>query len=91
MEWEEYLQNRTPISVMQFHDMEEMLETYYRTIFLCRRIEYGIGPENELINYICKKKLSYIYVMYILEKEQIDNKEKVKKKIEGIWPDYGSR
>lgn len=70
------------ISVLTFHNMQELTDAYLKTIFLCRRIEYGIEPMDEIIEYAESKKLSMVFIHGIIDKAQIYNKEKVIKAIE---------
>ena len=62
--------------------MQELTDAYLKTIFLCRRIEYGIEPMDEIIEYAESKKLSMVFIHGIIDKAQIYNKEKVIKAIE---------
>lgn len=70
------------ISILSLHDMEELIDTCFRVIFLCRRVEYGIEPMKEIVEFIKAKKLSDVFVSGIVEKAQIYNKDKVIKTIE---------
>ena len=51
-------------------------------IFLCRRIEYGVEPTGEIIEYIEKKQFSDLFIRGIIQAAQIFNEEKVIKEIE---------
>lgn len=70
------------ISTMQFRSMKEIENTYYRTVFMLRRIEYGIEPLEEVCHYIRNSNLSNIYLLRVLKEGQISNKDKVRKIIE---------
>ena len=70
------------ISVLTFHNMKELTDTYLKIIFLCRRIEYGVDPVDEISGYIKNKKLSMVFVHGIVDTAQIYNKEKVIRAIE---------
>ncbi len=69
-------------SVIQLHGMKEVLDVYYKTVFLLRRLEYDVEPVDELKEYVGKKGLSPIFVHYILNNSQIQNKQKVRNMIE---------
>lgn len=86
-----YRKKHIPISVLQLRSMDEVAEVYFKTIFLLRRLEYGIEPMDEIIDYINEKGLSYVFIKHMIQKTQIEDKEQIMKAIEGIWPDYGSR
>lgn len=70
------------ISVLSLHNMQELTDAYLKTIFLCRRIEYGVEPMDEIIGYMENKKLSMVFIHGIVDMAQIYNKEKVIKAIE---------
>ncbi len=70
------------ISILSLHSMEELMDAYFRVIFLCRRVEYGIEPMKEIVEYIKKKKFSDVFISGIIEKAQIYNEGKVIKMIE---------
>lgn len=70
------------ISVLSLHSMQELTDAYFRVIFLCRRLEYGIKPEEEIMVYIQKMKFSDVFIRGIIDAAQIYNKEKVVKAIE---------
>ncbi len=70
------------ISVLSLHNMQELTDAYLKTIFLCRRIEYGVEPMDEIIGYMENKKLSMVFIHGIVDTAQIYNKEKVIKAIE---------
>ena len=69
-------------SVIQLHGTKEVLDVYYKTVFLLRRMEYGVEPVDELKEYMGQKGLSPILVHYILKNAQIQNKQKVRNIIE---------
>lgn len=70
------------ISVLSLHNMQELTDSYFKVIFLCRRIEYGVEPVEEIIEYIEKKQFSDIFIRAIIQAAQIFNEEKVIKAIE---------
>lgn len=70
------------ISVLTFHNMQELTDVYLKIIFLCRRIEYGVEPMDEIIGYMENKKLSMVFIHGIIDTAQIYGKEKVIKAIE---------
>ena len=74
--------NGMPISVIKFQSMQDLLDCYFKTIFLLRRVEYEIEPVNEIIDHVKGRGLSSIYVKKILEAAQIYEKAKVIKKLE---------
>lgn len=76
--WEEEGQ----ISVLSLRNMQELTNVYFKVVFLCRRIEFGVEPVNEIIDYINNKKLSYTFIQGIVEAAWIFDKKKVMKIIE---------
>ena len=62
--------------------MQELTDAYFKVIFLCRRLEYGVEPEEEIMEYIQKMKFSDVVIHSIISEAQIFNKEKVLKAIE---------
>lgn len=81
-ELKEFYNSQTPISVLLFHSMTELSEVYFTTVFLLRRIEYGIAPVDEIVDYIGKYRLSLIYIQHIVNESKINDKEKVIKTVE---------
>lgn len=76
--------------VLQFGSLEEMTDTYFVTLFLLRRLEYDIAPEEErdIISYIVERNLSGILLMHIIKDGQIDNKGKVAVRIKELLANY---
>ena len=72
------------ISVLSLHNMEELTEVYFKTVFLCRRIEFGVEPVDEIIDYIKGKKFSYVFIQGIVQEAWIFDKKKVMKTIEEL-------
>lgn len=70
------------ISILSLHNMQELTENYFRVIFLCRRIEYGVDSADEIMEYIGKKEFSPVFIRGIIQTAQIFNKEKVIRTIE---------
>jgi hypothetical protein len=81
-ELKEFYNSQAPISVLLFHSMTELSEVYFKTVFLLRRIEYGIEPVDEIVDYIGKYRLSPIYIQHIVNESKINDKEKVIKTVE---------
>lgn len=77
-----FLKEGNRISVLALHNMQELTDAYFETIFLCRRIEYGVEPVDGIIEYIEQKKFSSVFIHGIVDVAQIYNKEKVMKAIE---------
>ena len=67
------------ISVLQFRHRKELMETYYKALFLLRRIEFDMEPAEAIIEAIKDMNLSSIYIRSILQKGQIFAKGKVEK------------
>lgn len=82
-----FLKKGDVISILSLHSMQELTDAYFRTVFLCRRIEYGIEPMEEIRGYIQEKGFSFIVVEGIVHEAQIFNKKKVMEAVEG-W--YGN-
>ena len=72
----------TPVFVLSLHSMEEVCETYFMTVFLLRRIEYGVAPIDETMDNIKRWKLSYIWIQNIIKEAKINDKERVLEIIE---------
>lgn len=70
------------ISVLALHNMQELTDAYFHTLFLCRRIEYGVEPVDEIIRYVEQKRFSSAYIHGIVDAAQIYDKEKVIETIE---------
>lgn len=70
------------ISVLSLGSVQELTDAYFKVIFLCRRIEYGVEPTGEIIEYIEKKQFSDLFIRGIIQAAQIFNEEKVIKEIE---------
>ena len=70
------------ISILSLRSMQELTDAYFKVIFLCRRLEYGVEPEEEIMEYIQKMKFSDVVIHSIISEAQIFNKEKVLKAIE---------
>lgn len=77
-----YCENGSPISVLRLHNLDELTEAYFKTIFYLRRIEYDIEPMNEIMNDIKKQRFSVTFISIILMETKIYDKEKVLEKIE---------
>lgn len=82
-----FLEKGDAISVLSLHSMQELTDAYFRTVFLCRRIEYGIEPMEEIGEYIKEKGFSFALVEGIVHEAQIFHKEKVMEEVKG-W--YGN-
>lgn len=70
------------ISILSLHSMQELTDAYFKIIFLCRRIEYGVEPVEEIMEYIERERFSDIFIRGIIQAAQIFNEEKVIKTIE---------
>ena len=79
-EVEKYQLTGCPVTVINLQSMEEMTYRYLKSIFLIRRLDYGItaDAEGELMDYIAENKLSRIYLENIIEKTQVENKDKIR-------------
>lgn len=85
-EWYEY---GTAMSVLHLKSMEEMSDLYIRIIFLLRRLEYGIEEGEEIVRYIADGRVSLIFLDYIIETEQIEDKSKVRNELRKLCRSYG--
>lgn len=72
-----YYNTGETISVLNFSSFEEIMKTYYNTIFLLRRVEYDIEPKYEIVNWVREKCLSDIFIYHVIENGQINNKARV--------------
>lgn len=70
------------VSVLAFRNVQELTDTYFKSIFLCRRIEYGVEPIDEIFDYIREKRLSPAFIKSIVKNSQINDKGKVMGRIE---------
>lgn len=70
------------ISILSLRSIQELTDAYFKVIFLCRRLEYGVEPEEEIMDYIQKMKFSDVFIRGIISAAQIYNKEKVIRVIE---------
>ncbi|MCI9109394.1 MAG: hypothetical protein HFI00_14615 [Lachnospiraceae bacterium] len=72
------------ISMLSLHSMQELTDSYFKTLFLLRRIEYEIEPMEEIKEYIDDRKLSRYFIEGIIRETRIFNADKVKKKMEEL-------
>lgn len=72
----------SPISILNIHNMEELTETYFKIVFLLRRIEYDVEPADESLCELAERKISPAAVKAVLEDARISHREKVRKVIE---------
>ncbi len=70
------------LSVLSLHNMQELTNVYFKVVFLCRRIEFGVEPVDEIIDYINIRNLSHTFIQGIVEAAWIFDKKKVMKTIE---------
>lgn len=70
-------------SGLGFRSIKELIEIYYRTVFLLRRVEYELEPMDEIREYAVEKNLSSIFVLGVLKEAQIYDKNKVRQAIKG--------
>lgn len=72
----------SPVSVLAIHSMEELLQIYFSTVFLLRRIEYGVEPIDEIVGFVKEYKLSPVFISGVVREAKINDKERVLKVIE---------
>lgn len=86
----EYYQNGEAPSIIQFKSFEELSQTYFHTLLLLRRLNYNVAMEEntDIVNYVMEKKLSGIFLHYVIEQNQIEDKEKVYQRLEELFAKY---
>ena len=57
-------------------------KTYYKIVFLLRRIEYDVEPKDEILYFMAEKKLSLTVIETILHNSQIYNIKKIERALE---------
>ena len=82
-----FLEKGNSISILSLNCMQKLTDVYFKTVFLCRRIEFGIEPVKEIGEYIKEKNFSFAFIESIVYEAQIFNKEKVMEAVKG-W--YGN-
>ncbi|TCL54020.1 uncharacterized protein DUF3880 [Kineothrix alysoides] len=89
----QYFESGKEPSVLQHSSIEDLCRLYLETVFYLRRIEYGIGQEDEkwVIDNIQTEKLSVIALMHILHAAQIRDKEKLEEEIQKLGERYGNK
>jgi len=77
-------------SVVQLGSFEELSETYFHLLLLLRRLNYEVASEEEadIVDYIMEKKMSGIFIRHVIEHNQIEDKEKVYKRLEELLIKY---
>lgn len=88
-EWKVFSQGGAPVCMLQFGSTAELTEGYFRVLFLLRRLEYGIEPQDEIADYMRDRGLSLIYIDKVVERSQIREKETVKAAVRGLCRQYG--
>ena len=73
---------RGHVSVLLLCSMEELTETYYKIVFLLRRIEYDVEPNDEILYFMAEKKISLTVIETILHNSQIYNIKKIERALE---------
>jgi len=70
-------------SVLQFGSFQELSETYFHLLLLLRRLNYDMASKEEadIMDYIVKKNISGIFIHHVIEYNQIEDKEKVYKRL----------
>ena len=86
----QYYENGDIPSIIQMGSFQELSETYFKLLFLLRRLVYDIAPEEEkdIIDYIMDRKVSVVFIKHVIEHNQIENKEKVYKRLEELLAEY---
>ena len=77
-------------STVQLGSFEELSETYFRLLLLLRRLNYNVVPEKEedIIDYIKVKGVSSVFIKHVIEHNQIENKKKVRERLEELLHRY---
>ena len=78
------------ISILQFSSMQELFNVYFKAIFMLRRLEYDVAEEScmETVVFIKQNSLSDIFMKYIFENGQIEDRRKVAIKLKQLWQEY---
>ncbi len=86
-ELREWYEGNIPVTIINLRSVDEITEAYLQIIFLLRRLEYDIDEEAgaELVEYVSARRISILFVEGIIEVAQIENKEKVKRKLKELW------
>lgn len=73
-------------SIVRFRSFEELSETYFHSLLLLRRLNYDVASEEEsdIVDYIMEKKISGIFIRHVIEQNQVEDKEKVYKRLEEL-------
>lgn len=72
-----------PISLLKICNMEELMETYFRVVFLLRRIEYDVEPISGTLCELMENRISPATVWAVLKDARIFHREKVARVIKG--------
>lgn len=75
--------------MLRFCSVEDLFNGYFRALFLLRRIEYGIEPQEEIVAEIVNRGLSMVYIDWVVENSQIREKEMVKGAVREMCGSYG--
>ena len=88
-EWKVCSQGGGDICMLRFCSVEDLFNGYFRALFLLRRREYGIEPQEEIVAEIVNRGLSMVYIDWVVENSQIREKEMVKGAVREMCGSYG--
>lgn len=86
----QYYESGEVPSIIQFGSFQELSEVYFHLLLLLRRLNYDVSPEEDadIVAYIMEKKVSAIFIRHVIENNQIEDKEKVYKRLEELLIKY---
>lgn len=88
-EWKGFSKSGRPICILQFRSIGELLDGYFQVLFLLRRLEYGIEPLYEIVEYVRERGISLAYIDKVADNSQIEEKEMVKAMARELCGSYG--
>lgn len=76
--------------IVSLGSFEELYDTYFRTLLLLRRLEYGVNPEEDgnIRSYIVDRGMSWEFIRCVVENNKIADKEKVYGRLEELLTAY---
>lgn len=86
----QYYENGELPSIVQFGSFGELSQTYFQLLLLLRRLNYDVALEEEanIVDYIMEKKISGIFIRHVIEQNQVEDKEKVYRRLEELLIKY---
>lgn len=78
------------IEMLQFESVQELLNIYFKLLFLLRRLEYDVAAEShmETVWFIKQYALSDYFLKAVFENGKIYDKNKVINKLKKLWKEY---